>query len=59
MLGNGGGFKLRNEDKNASNSVKYSIWETRTDPIRPRSKEKFAAAIEKSLQAAKEKGVQE
>lgn len=59
MLGNGGGINLRNEDKNESHSVKYSIWETRTDPIRPRSKEKFAVAIEKSLQAAKEKGVQD
>ncbi|MDN3019554.1 hypothetical protein PH210_25655 [Paenibacillus sp. BSR1-1] len=33
---------MTNESTNPPNSIKYSIWETRTDEIDPRIKEKLA-----------------
>lgn len=39
---------MEKEQINSPNDIKYSIWETRTDKIKPEAKEGMTNAVEKS-----------
>jgi hypothetical protein len=48
-LFNRGGLLMPNENKNSPNTIKYSIWNTRTDEPTPEIKDKIVKSMAKPI----------
>jgi hypothetical protein len=59
MILSGGGLIMSKEDIGLPNTIKYSIWETRTNEKQPSAKEKSPGPIGRPILESKVEGNQD
>jgi hypothetical protein len=59
MILSGGGIIMSSKDIGLPNTIKYSIWETRTNEKQPATKEKSPESIERPILESRIEGNQE